>query len=316
MSALTAAAAAPGVVVALVGLPAAGKSTIARGLVGASASLHVEVVRFDDDLEATGALADASSFDAAKWRASRASALGRVAALLEAPPRADGKALVVVADDNAQYRSMRHALFQSARDRGFAFATAYVACDLGECLARNARRAEAERVPEATLATMASQLEAPDASKAPWERHSLRCASADPDAPAAVLALAAAARLAGAPPPLEDPAVAAERLRAAREATAASDAHSVDLRLRRAVGDVAAAAAKALPSKKHRAALGSALAKARKRACDDAAGGGDRGAVDVFAADALARLAVADPPFDEAALAAVRAALGAIDAAS
>ena len=91
-----------GVLVVLMGLPAVGKSTVARGVAAAADdSLRVDVVRFDDDLEARGAVAEA--FDAEQWRASRAASLARVRSLLEAA--GGGVDRVVVADDNCEYRS-------------------------------------------------------------------------------------------------------------------------------------------------------------------------------------------------------------------
>ena len=288
-----------GVLVVLMGLPAVGKSTVARGVAAAADdSLRVDVVRFDDDLEARGAVAEA--FDAEQWRASRAASLARVRSLLEAA--GGGVDRVVVADDNCEYRSMRRELFVAARDRGWAFAVVHVAGASDVCERRNAARPDRERVPAATIAAMAARLEPPDPA-AGWERFARTLASGDD--PALVLALAAAARAAGAPERPEDPEVAAARLAAARGATARSDAHALDLRLRACVGAVAARAGPGLATKGHRAALGAALAKARKAA------GAAADPLPAFRDDALRRLEGAAPPFDAAALARVRAALDA-----
>ena len=289
-----------GVLVVLMGLPAVGKSTVARGVAAAADdSLRVDVVRFDDDLEARGAVAEA--FDAEQWRASRAASLARVRSLLEAAP-GDGVDRVVVADDNCEYRSMRRELFVAARDRGWAFAVVHVAGASDVCERRNAARPDRERVPAATITAMAARLEPPDPAVG-WERFARTLASGDD--PALVLALAAAARAAGAPERPEDPEVAAARLAAARGATARSDAHALDLRLRACVGAVAARAGPGLATKGHRAALGAALAKARKAA------GAAADPLAAFRDDALRRLEGAAPPFDAAALARVRAALDA-----
>ena len=175
---------AAGVLLVLMGLPASGKSTAAAALVRLTASrpdLSLEVISFDDHLAATGAL-EADEFDAGKWHASRRSALDAVRAALDgAEPvsplaewrgTATRRTRVVVADDNAQYRSMRHTLFVAARDRKYAFATAFFECDVDEALARNGSRPSAARVPPATIEAMARQLEPPEPREGGWERRS------------------------------------------------------------------------------------------------------------------------------------------------
>ena len=125
----------PGCVLVLIGLPAAGKSTLCRALERDADGWRVASVRFDDDLEAATVDAD---FDPERWHASRAAALARVEALLRAAGPEDGAApRLVVVDDNMQYRSMRHRLFQMARDARTRLARAWVRLPLAAAVARN-----------------------------------------------------------------------------------------------------------------------------------------------------------------------------------
>ena len=80
----------PGCVLVLIGLPAAGKSTICRALEADADGWRVSSVRFDDELEA--AHADDADFAPERWHASRAAALARVEALLRAAGPEDGAA--------------------------------------------------------------------------------------------------------------------------------------------------------------------------------------------------------------------------------
>lgn len=215
----------------VMGLPAAGKSTLARALDG----IHV---RFDDDLD--------DDFDVERWHESRRASLNRVRAALAT----DAK--LVIADDNCQYRSMRHTLFKLARDASCAFATVFVDVDVEEALRRNARRDD--KVPEVTIRRMASQLEPPDPSSS-WERHSI--VSSDVDA---VYELVRRAESEGPPPkPLSD-----EQRDEDRRQTKLSKAHAFDLGMRKLVGDVVKSDAVKTLSKKQRALVTSALAHARK----------------------------------------------------
>ena len=105
---------AKGTLLGLMGLPAAGKSTLCEKLMDVKTH-DVKIVRFDDDLEATGAL---EQWAPEKYHEARSISLRRVAGLLET-----SSASIIIADDNNHLRSMRHALFRLARDNGWAYAT-------------------------------------------------------------------------------------------------------------------------------------------------------------------------------------------------
>ena len=113
------------------GLPAAGKSTLCEKLMDVKTH-DIKVVRFDDDLAATGAL---EQWAPEKYHEARAISLRRVAGLLE-----ESSASIIVADDNNHLRSMRHALFRLARDAGWAYATVQLECSQEVAEARNATR--------------------------------------------------------------------------------------------------------------------------------------------------------------------------------
>mmetsp|Transcript_9615 Transcript_9615/g.31403 ORF Transcript_9615/g.31403 Transcript_9615/m.31403 type:complete len:324 (-) Transcript_9615:161-1132(-) len=274
-------AAARGVLVALIGLPAAGKSTLARQL-----GEDAEWIRFDDDLEA--AVTVSGRFDEETWRASRAKALARVGEALS-----QGKALVL-ADDNCFYRSMRHTLFKLARDSFYAFATVFLDVDVDVAIARNAARTD-DRVPDDTITKMAAIFERPDPDDHPWERHSLVLRDGEPpDAKAdrreevvlrrrpgdvrecdhhqrecgeRLRRLVEQAREAGAPPkPLSEEELrqVEHRRDEARKETAANASHNVDLTLRRLVGDVLKDERLASLTKDHRKRFAAILNDARK----------------------------------------------------
>ena len=233
------------------GLPAAGKSTLCEKLMDVKTH-DVKIVRFDDDLEATGAL---EQWAPEKYHEARSMSLRRVQGLLET-----SSASIIVADDNNHLRSMRHALFRLARDSGWAYATVRLECSQEVAEARNATRQGRERVPPETITQMARDLEPPDPLRMGWERFAITVAS---DQIQEVLNAADRARKAGPPILPEDLEVLQERAREARERTLASKKHALDLALRACVGDVASACAESL-KKKDRATLGKALAAARK----------------------------------------------------
>lgn len=222
----------------------------------------VECIRFDDDLEAV----DEGQFDVKKWHASRAASLDRVRVALVAT--AGDMPRIVVADDNAQYRSMRYILFKVARDAACAFASVFVATEVDEAVRRNAVRAAADRVPEATIRRMASQLEPPDAAKHVWEAHSVTVdgMSEDDAGLDAVWRTLDAALAAGVAPKAEEPTERAERVRMAQAVTAASTTHNLDLTMRHLVRTLASSDDVQALDKPGRTRVTAALARARKAA--------------------------------------------------
>ncbi len=122
-------------VVCLCGIPGAGKSTYAQRL---AAQCGATVVSFDSC-------------------SGRGEALQRVR---EAAGRASAGAVVVV-DDNNYYKSMRKQVYRAARDAGAAFVQVLLDPPLAECLARNAARSGAARMPDNVVERMHARLERP-----------------------------------------------------------------------------------------------------------------------------------------------------------
>lgn len=288
-----------GVLCVLVGLPAAGKSTLSRKLQAAAHDesgiaalggkrVTVRCVRFDDDLDAalTG---HAIEFDVEKWRASRAESLARVRTALEqfhSSPTPTSMLRIVVADDNAQYTSMRYSLFRTARDAACAFATVFVDVTVEDAAKRNALRVSSERVPEATIRRMATQLEPPDGSKHAWEEHSVTVDGAGIDACVdAVWRVLRAAFEAGVPPRSLTAEEHEERQQKARAATAKSKAHQLDLSLKRIVGAFMKSHAVQALDRAHRAIIAGMLSQARKSVQDKKSWANLDSAISAFCAE-------------------------------
>ncbi|KAG2495122.1 hypothetical protein HYH03_006732 [Edaphochlamys debaryana] len=145
-------------------------------LVSSGPGCRVELVTFDDWLHAELREAD---FGPDAWQRSRSAARQRILALLkpeetcaaDAPARAPYT--LIIADDNNHLRSMRHELFQAARDHGAAFLQLHVPVSLQDALARNRRRSGVEAVPEEALRRMAAALEPPSPERFAWEAATL-----------------------------------------------------------------------------------------------------------------------------------------------
>jgi hypothetical protein len=150
---------------------------------------------------------------------------------------------VVIADDNAWYRSMRRALWALARGAGSAFLSLHL--NLGPhgvevAVARDGGRPPLQRVGGATISRMAAALEAPGGSG--WEGpHAWAVDAVGADA--AGVAAVVMARLTSVTAWAELPVPrASPRAGGGAEGAAAAKSllHQADLALRRAVGRVAA----------------------------------------------------------------------------
>ena len=108
--------------VVLCGLPGAGKSTLCRTLRDSmdvlfeAPSPKIWHVCFDDVENSLAASSQAESFSAEVWQKSRKKAHEAVERLLSKNCAAgSGNRHLILVDDNMYYRSMRHSMFQLAR---------------------------------------------------------------------------------------------------------------------------------------------------------------------------------------------------------
>ena len=254
------------------GLPAAGKSTLARQLLvdGPEHLLQhlaprgVRAVRvwhicFDAVLEALQSQRGIDQFDPVLWRESRDLVLAAVGAFfaaaeprLELPCTVHSEACgdecapcmqVLVLDDNMHYRSMRRTYYRLARDARVAVCTLGLPISLELALARNAPRPAAQRVAEATIRGMAEALQWPQPEVHRWERGWLRLAEPPPEQPQPPplpwqeLAAALAESVPSGPTETERAALA-EAAAASAAQTASSAAHQLDLRLRKTTSEL------------------------------------------------------------------------------
>ncbi|NWU91044.1 PSTK kinase, partial [Upupa epops] len=198
----------------LCGLPAAGKSSLARALcrrLPQRLGWACAVLTYDELIppEAFGqqeAGPDGASPLVPRWKRSRREVLECLERLLRtllardpppdpAPPtwerfvaccwqqglhagslRTPGP-LYFILDDNFYYRSMRHEVFQLARTYSLSFCQVFLDCPVECCLQRNSLRSHP--LPDQTIRLMASKIEMPDLKKNAWEQNSLILKSSD-----------------------------------------------------------------------------------------------------------------------------------------
>ena len=134
--------------VALCGLPGAGKSTLARAMVAEAPPHAVAHVEFDAFL-ACGAWSPEA------WQQSRGAALDAVSDALR------GSASVVVVDDNNFYTSMRAELRRLAVTAGADYVLVWLCAPVDVALARNAQRLKGS-VPAHLVASMAARMDVPE----------------------------------------------------------------------------------------------------------------------------------------------------------
>ncbi|XP_043087064.1 L-seryl-tRNA(Sec) kinase isoform X2 [Puntigrus tetrazona] len=85
--------------------------------------------------------------------------------------------LVVLLDDNFYYQSMRYQVQQLARKYGVGFCQVFLQCPLHVCLQRN--RSRPQPVPDDVLLQMCERMEPPNEIRNPWEQQSLTLDSTD-----------------------------------------------------------------------------------------------------------------------------------------
>ncbi|XP_003724051.2 L-seryl-tRNA(Sec) kinase [Strongylocentrotus purpuratus] len=163
-----------------------------------------------------------------------------VGCLSEAAARVNGgeSNLIFLIDDNMFYRSMRYNLYQLARKYSTGFCQIGFECSTDIAIERNAKRKNG--IPEETIVTMATRLEQPDASKAPWEVNSILI-DADEEVNHGILApvwmMLQSSFLTPVPPLIEEDEEAKEQSRAE---CAASLLHQADQVLRKCISETLA----------------------------------------------------------------------------
>nr|XP_030132439.3 L-seryl-tRNA(Sec) kinase [Taeniopygia guttata] len=250
----------------LCGLPAAGKSTLARGLLRRlpqRPGWACALLAYDELIppeafrpRAPGAGPQEPSPLLPGWKRSRRELLqcleGYLRALLSGAPLpgpaqrflgrclpelpaagAASRPLVLLLDDNFYYRSMRYEVYQLARKYSLGFCQLFLECPVECCLQRN--RLRSDPVPEQTIQLMARKIEMPDLRKNTWEHHSLilnssECISEDDEQ---IMNLLATALENPERPNEED----TEQKEAARAICAASAVHQADQACRRVISE-------------------------------------------------------------------------------
>ncbi|KAG7228033.1 hypothetical protein INR49_005655 [Caranx melampygus] len=207
----TGVAQAPACLCVLCGLPAAGKSTLARTVLSTAAQhgWRATVVPYDDlipehafqtrALEEDVALQDVHT----EWKLHRQTVLQCIEEFLKKPEvvveppskcrinsaaweqcirtllqpdaldhsHTDRAPHVFLLDDNFYYPSMRYEVYQLARKYSLGFCQVYLHCDLESCISRNQSRPEP--IPTGVILEMVKRLESPNPQKNPWETKSI-----------------------------------------------------------------------------------------------------------------------------------------------
>ncbi|KAH8396337.1 hypothetical protein KR222_008648 [Zaprionus bogoriensis] len=234
---------------ALLGLPGAGKTSLCRWLLQHAAELDAWQVLhlcYDDYL------AGGSSYSYKQQRRHIHTLLSRLIDTLPDDSNNNNNYLILC-DDNHYYRSMRYALYQLARRQRCSYAQLYVATPLAACLLAN--EARGVTVPPSVIEQMQARLQPP--GDAAWECHSLTLTQPNFDA-ATQRIQEFAARL------LHIEAVAALPLTPAPQ-QAQSTAHALDLLLRGRIQQLMQRQQKEREDPVQRAARGRALNAQRRQ---------------------------------------------------
>uniref|UniRef100_A0A3Q3CWZ7 Phosphoseryl-tRNA kinase n=1 Tax=Haplochromis burtoni TaxID=8153 RepID=A0A3Q3CWZ7_HAPBU len=189
----------------LCGLPAAGKSTLARRILSTAAQhgWRATVVPYDDLIPEQAFRTkvvedgDTSSYTHTEWKSHRQAVLYCIEQFLqkseilpEVPsssgisvaaweqctqglmgPKGLKPPLVFLLDDNFYYPSMRYEVCQLARKYSLGFCQVYLQCDLESCISRNQSRSQP--VPTEVILEMVKRLESPNPQKNSWEMNSI-----------------------------------------------------------------------------------------------------------------------------------------------
>ncbi|XP_026171972.1 L-seryl-tRNA(Sec) kinase [Mastacembelus armatus] len=201
----------PACLCVLCGLPAVGKSSLARTVLSTAAhhGWKATVVRYDDLIPQqafqTRVVEDGVKLQKmhTEWKQHRLAVLQCIEQFLKKPEvliempsssqihsasweqciqallqpegldpsQADRAPLLFLLDDNFYYPSMRYEVYQLARKYSLGFCQVYLQCDLKSCISRNQSRSEP--IPTEVILEMVKRLESPNPQKNSWEGKSI-----------------------------------------------------------------------------------------------------------------------------------------------
>ncbi|XP_034716614.1 L-seryl-tRNA(Sec) kinase isoform X3 [Etheostoma cragini] len=199
----------PACLCVLCGLPAAGKSTLARKVL-LTAALHgwrATVVPYDDLIPEHAFQTRVEEHT--EWKSHRQAVLQCIEQFLEKPQllaelpvgsqidsaawqqcirallqpealdhsQAERAPLLFLLDDNFYYPSMRYEVYQLARKYSLGFCQVYLQCDLESCISRNQSRSKP--IPTEVMLEMVKRLESPNPQKNSWETNSISLNTTD-----------------------------------------------------------------------------------------------------------------------------------------
>uniref|UniRef100_A0A0H2UI54 Uncharacterized protein n=1 Tax=Rhodnius prolixus TaxID=13249 RepID=A0A0H2UI54_RHOPR len=148
--------------VCLVGLPASGKTTLARDIMTHyQMKYNVVVVSFDNEIMWDGGIS---------WKSKRSAVHSSVTKLIQKYITSSARSTLIILDDNMFYRSMRYEYYQLSREYSLGFCEIYLSTPLEICLKLNRQRINP--VADSTILKMNALLEVPNSANS-WETNVL-----------------------------------------------------------------------------------------------------------------------------------------------
>lgn len=162
----------PGILVLLFGLPASGKSALARAIRSlASADTSVVIISYDEHLSLLKP--PDQTFSPAMWKRNRDACLDLSKSHLRSQLAPGVCRRLVILDDNMQFYSMRKEAYNIAREVRCAFVQVHISCPVDLCLERNMIRAAELQVMDSVIQKMHGAFDAPRPEVHPWEANTI-----------------------------------------------------------------------------------------------------------------------------------------------
>ncbi|TMW53117.1 hypothetical protein DOY81_001845 [Sarcophaga bullata] len=169
--------------VALIGLPALGKTTLCKYLMESSLHFNILHVCYDRFIQF-------NTGNPRLYKEQRENLLKYLPIIIKSFQTSGNLAtelismydqyknhnsndVIILCDDNHYYRSMRYKLYQMAQDNNVSFCQIYFENNLQLALERNSLRSNNENVPKDVLIQMYQRLEPPNPSEHKWEENTL-----------------------------------------------------------------------------------------------------------------------------------------------